>query len=63
MSGDTFDAQRAKQIKQLQLTINRARKQRNATTDNEQFDMWHEIMLSHAKQLELLLKTGESNAN
>ena len=61
MTNETFNAQRARQIKKLQLTINRARKQRNATTDNEQFDMWHEIMLSHAKELELLLKTGDSN--
>ncbi len=48
-----------KEVKALCNTIKRARSQRNATTNNEDFDYWHGIMEHHLEILGVLLKTGE----
>lgn len=39
----------------IQRQVKRARMQRNATTNNEDFDYWHELYEHYL----LLLKTGE----
>jgi hypothetical protein len=48
-----------KQIKRIHSAIKRARSQRNATTNNEDFDYWQGIMEHHLETLGVLLKTGE----
>ena len=48
-----------KELKRLHSAIKRARSQRNATTNNEDFDYWHGIMEHHLEILGVLLKTGE----
>lgn len=48
-----------KQIKRLHSAIKRARSQRNATTNNEDFDYWHGMMEHYLEKLGELLKTGE----
>jgi hypothetical protein len=45
-----------KEMKATRLIIKRARDQRNASTNNEDFDYWHAIM----EQYENKLQTGES---
>jgi hypothetical protein len=50
------------ELKRLHSIIKRARSQRNATTNNEDFDYWHGIMEYHLEKLGVLLKTGETNA-
>lgn len=45
----------SKELKQLHSAIKRARSQRNATTNNEDFDYWQGIL----EQYEKKLKTGE----
>jgi hypothetical protein len=42
--------------KQVQSLIKRAREQRNATKNNEDFDYWHGVYEHYL----LLLKTGEN---
>jgi hypothetical protein len=48
-----------KELKQLHSIIRRARSQRNATTNDKDFDYWHEIMEYHLEKLGVLLTTGE----
>ena len=50
------------ELKRLHSIIKRARSQRNATTNNEDFDYWHGIMEYHLEKLGVLLKTGDTNA-
>jgi hypothetical protein len=50
-----------KELKRIHSAIQRARSQRNATTNNEDFDYWHGIMEHHLDKLATLLKTGEKN--
>lgn len=39
----------------------RAREQRNATTNNEDFDYWHGIMVQYEQQIRnIFLKTGDN---
>lgn len=50
-----------KELKVARLNARKARKQRDATVTNEDFDLWHRVMLEQERILkELLLKTGES---
>jgi hypothetical protein len=42
--------------KAIEKNIKRAREQRNATTNNEDFDYWHGVYEHYT----LLLKTGEN---
>jgi hypothetical protein len=49
----------SKELKRLHSAIRRARSQRNATTNNEDFDYWHGIMEHHLEILGVLLKTGD----
>lgn len=46
----------ATERKVIQQYIKRARDQRNATTNNEDFDYWHGVYEHYT----LLLKTGET---
>lgn len=47
------------ELKHIHSTIKRARSQRNATTNNEDFDYWHGIMEYYLEILGKGLKTGE----
>lgn len=48
-------------LTQARKNARRAREQRNATTNDQDFDLWHGIMLEwEAKIKELLLKTGDN---
>lgn len=47
--------------KQIHSAIKRARSQRNATTNNEDFDYWQGILDYHLERLGVALKTGETN--
>jgi hypothetical protein len=49
------------ELKQIHSAIKRARSQRNATTNNEDFDYWQGIMEHHLERLGVLLKTGEAS--
>lgn len=52
--------ERTKAIKQARAVAIRARKQRNATTNNQDFDYWHGVMMESEERLaNLLLKTGD----
>jgi hypothetical protein len=44
------------EMKATRTLAKRAREQRNASTNNEDFDYWHEIL----EQYENKLKTGET---
>jgi hypothetical protein len=46
----------SKERKQVQSLIKRAREQRNATTNNDDFDYWHGVYEHYLS----VLKTGES---
>jgi hypothetical protein len=46
-------------LKATRQLAKRAREQRNASTNNKDFDYWHGIM----EQYETKLKTGETNGN
>jgi hypothetical protein len=51
----------AKELKVARFNARKARKQRDATVTNEDFDLWHSVMLEQERILkELLLKTGET---
>ena len=51
-----------RELKVARLNARKARKQRDATVTNEDFDLWHRVMLEQERILtELLLKTGETN--
>jgi hypothetical protein len=47
------------ELKQTHSAIKRARSQRNATTNNEDFDYWQGILDYHLERLGVALKTGE----
>jgi len=46
----------SQEMQATRTLIKRAREQRNASTTNEWFDYWHEIMIKY----ETKLKTGEN---
>ena len=53
----------SKELRTARLNARKARKQRDATKTNEDFDLWHRVMLEQERILkDLLLKTGETNA-
>lgn len=51
----------SKELRTARLNARKARKQRDATKTNEDFDLWHGVMLEQERILkDLLLKTGET---
>lgn len=51
----------SKELRTARLNARKARKQRDATKTNEDFDLWHRVMLEQERILkDLLLKTGEN---